>query len=141
MFITATSLKGLLAFVCALPVAVTGQSAPDLISPKPVQVMDNGCMDRSNGIEWDFEWEAVAGAKKYQLWVKSDGAPIAAIDKKTNKETTYRHVAPKTYIGGARPSLWTWRVRAHVGSKWTEWSVDRKFQVERLDADCPPRVV
>jgi hypothetical protein len=121
-------------------VVASSQSPPELVSPSPMQEMDNGCMDRSNGIEWDFEWRQVDGATRYQIWVKSDAAPIAAINGKTVKTTTYEHRAPKTYIGG-RPTNWSWRVRARVGSKWTEWSAEQKFTIEPLNRDCPVPIV
>ena len=130
-----------LSFVLFVSFTAWSQSPPELVSPTPMQEMDNGCMDRSNGIEWDFEWSPVDGASKYQIWVKSDGAPIAAINGKTVKGTTYQHRAPKTYIGGRRPVDWSWRVRARVGSKWTEWSAERKFQIEPLNRDCPVPIV
>jgi hypothetical protein len=122
-------------------VRASSQSPPELMSPSPMQEMDNGCMDRSNGIEWDFEWRPIDGANKYQIWVKSDGAPIAAINGKTVKGTIYRHRAPKTYIGGRRPTNWSWRVRARLGSKWTEWSAEQKFTIEPLNRDCPVPIV
>lgn len=130
-----------LVMILVASVTVLSQSPPELVSPTPMQEMDNGCMDRSNGIEWDFEWQPVDGASKYQIWVKSDGAPIPAINGKSVKDTTYQHRAPKTYIGGSRPTRWSWRVRARVGSKWTEWSAEGKFQIEPLNRDCPVRIV
>lgn len=118
---------------------VPGQNYPPppaLISPATGVFMDNGCMDRSDGIEWDFEWEAVPNAKKYHLYVKSRSASIPVVDNKGLAKTVYKHRKPKTYIGGRGPSIWSWRVRAFVGKNWTEWSEDRIFAIEPLDTDC-----
>jgi hypothetical protein len=130
-----------LAILLIASLATFSQSPPKLVSPTSMQEMDNGCIDRSNGLEWDFEWQPVDGASRYQIWVKSDGAPIAAINGKTVRSTSYQHRSPQTYIAGHRTAEWSWRVRARVGSKWTEWSDAGKFQIEPLNTDCPVPIV
>ena len=116
--------------------AAAQQSPPTLVSPADGAVMDNGCGDRSDSMDWDFEWTAVSGAKKYHLFVKSSRAPIAAIDDGSIK--TIRHEVRKrgAYAGPAAYSGWTWRVRALVGNEWTGWSEERGFSLEPVNTDC-----
>ena len=120
------------------PNAITAQivSPPTLISPSAGVFMDNGCGDRSDSIDWDFEWTAVSGAKKYHLFVKTSRAPLAAIDDKGIKKTKYEYRKPGAYTGPRGYLGWTWKVRALVGNEWTEWSEERPFVMEPVNTDC-----
>lgn len=113
-----------------------GVQPPTPVSPASMEQMDNGCFDRSDRIEWDFEWQAVPNARKYHLYVKSRSAPIPVVDNKGLGKTTYKHRRDKAYIGGRGVSIWSWKVRALVGKTWTEWSEEREFRIEPLDTDC-----
>ena len=128
-------LIGLVTGVVALNAAAQ-QSPPAPLSPADGEVMDNGCLDRSDSMDWDFEWTAVPGAKKYHLFVKTSRAPIAAIDNQSIKTTRHEVRKRGAYTGPAGYTGWAWKVRALVGNEWTEWSEERSFTLEPVNTDC-----
>ena len=120
----------------ASSITVAAQSSPPVpVSPSQDTVMDNGCTDRSDPIEWNYEWMAVAGATEYQLHVKRNGARLTLVNIRT-QERHYSRREPGAYIVPPNYSDWRWRVRAFADNKWTDWSDERTFSVEPLDTDC-----
>ena len=109
---------------------------PVLISPAEGAVMDNGCRDQSDSIDWDFDWEDVWGATLYHIKVwHNPEKPV--VDDANLTISEYKDVSRKSYIIEANRKGWCWTVRARVQRKWGEWSEVRCFEVEPVDTDCP----
>jgi hypothetical protein len=116
-----------------LPVPIP--DSPVLLEPVEGATMDNGCLDKSDPIEWDFEWEVVPGAVQYQIYVFHTGSLIPLID--TNVYDTAYHYSGSGYIAEANRYEWTWHVRAmNQYQQWGKWSEWRYFNVEPVGADC-----
>ena len=109
---------------------------PTLISPYENEVLDNGCIDRSNKSEWRFDWTEVEGARKYQLWVMHSGGRFAMLNLNSIKDISYTF-SDNGYVANRNADGWLWRVRALTRAGWTEWSETREFSVEMLNTDCP----
>jgi len=105
-----------------------------LSSPANGAEMDNGCLDQSNLIEWNFVWNPVTGATKYQLYVIGASATIPLVDLETS-DTSYLY-SNIGYVTPTNAMGWIWRVRAFKGGAWMEWSEEGTFDVESLNADC-----
>ena len=113
-----------------------GLKPPTLISPQNGTVLDNGCKDHSDSIEWDFDWSDVPGATKYHIYVILENAVNPVIDAITTA-SSYHYSSLGAYIEDAHRFNWTWKVRAGNDSgEWSEWSEVRYFDVEPLDTDC-----
>jgi hypothetical protein len=109
---------------------------PTLVSPANGAVMDNGCLDKSNGITWDFDWNDVAGATQYHLRVwRNPNLPL--VNDMNIQQSSYHYDSPQSYIINSNLNGWRWMVRAKVHGVWGGWSEVRFFRVERLNADCP----
>jgi hypothetical protein len=109
---------------------------PSLISPVEGQLMDNGCLDRSDSIDWSFDWSDLSGATAYHLYVKHPDAPLPVIDENNISSSFYNYQAAQSYISNLFRLGRIWRVRAFVNGSWGEWSIERTFDVEYLDTDC-----
>ena len=121
---------------CSLSIVGQTASPPELLAPASGVFMDNGCGDRSDSMDWDFEWTPVPGAKKYHLIVQKSGTRFAAIDKKSIKESRFEHRSKGAFAGPAAYLGWAWKVRALVGKEWTDWSRERQFVLEPVNTDC-----
>src|SRR5262245_16651025 len=92
-------------------------------------------MDHSDPIIWDFAWQAVPGATKYQLFVISANAPFPLINNSDLASPSYHHEGRGAYVANQNRFGWRWKVRAMVDGAWTQWSDERTFDVEPLDTD------
>ena len=106
------------------------------ISPIDGAVLDNGRSDRTDYIEWVFDWPDVPGAVRYNLYVIGGRAQFPAINVET-EESAYVHLALGSYIADSNRTGWTWKVRSLVDDVWSEWSDERSFEVEMVDSDQP----
>ena len=109
--------------------------APLLLSPADGVVLDNGRTDRRDEIIWDFDWSDFPGATRYHLYVIGGSATFPVISNRDIKVSSYHHVSRGGYIIDRNRYGWTWRVRAMVGGRWSEWSQARTFDVEPVNAD------
>jgi hypothetical protein len=116
-------------------VDVSNPTIPLLIAPAEGAVMDNGCVDRSDGIVWEFDWSDVDGPAAYHLFVMGQNATFPVIDLAVG-ESRFRHESPGSYIISRHQRGWRWRVRARIGEEWMDWSPERTFDVEPLNSDC-----
>jgi hypothetical protein len=138
----ATLSAALLAAACGTDGAVgpeTGReiTVPILIAPLDGAVLDNGCTDRSDPMEWSFGWSEVPRAQRYHLYVIGPTASIPAVDRElTEPSYAQRSIA---YVVDRHRLGWRWRVRALVDGSWGEFSPEGTFDVEPLDTDCPGR--
>lgn len=107
---------------------------PQLLSPAPGTLMDNGRTDHRDTIEWDFDWTDCPGATEYSIIVFGPLAKVAAIHESV-PHSSFRHRSCASYI--ASPNLFNWRLwlRAKVDGVWGPWSSERNFDVERPDSD------
>ena len=119
--------------------APPGLSPPSLISPTNGSVLDNNCQDRSDSIEWDFDWSDVSGATKYQIYVIHEGAQLPVINE-IALSSSYHSSRPGSYIADANRFNWAWKVRAgNDTGQWSSWSAVRSFDknavFSRVDGD------
>jgi len=122
------------------PIAIEaeGLTPPILYSPANGAVLDNGCEDRSDSEEWDFDWSDVLGASKYHLYVIHEGAQLPIIDVIV-PSSSYHYSDPGAYIADINRFDWTWMVSAgDDDGQWSEWSEVRYFDVEPVNTDCEP---
>ncbi len=100
---------------------------PKLVSPEPGAMLANGSGGGGGDTGWDFVWDPVPGAKKYEIFAIGGSASIAAIQQTTEK-TSFHH-AINGYIVGRNAAGWTWKVRAITNEGKSEWSESRVFDV------------
>jgi hypothetical protein len=112
---------------------------PTQISPSEGSVLDNGCQNRRDPIRWDFEWQPIAGAQTYRLYIKRTGSVRKLLDIQIHS-TSYERNEPLAYIAPMNLAGWRWSVRALVNGQWTSWSTSN-FTVEPLDTDCPLGII
>jgi len=120
--------------------AAVGQSEkpsliPELITPIDFEVVDNGCADGSDMMEWRFEWKAVPGATAYHLYVQRTGATLPTINYQGIRDTSYTRKG-KGYVAPQNADNWKWKVRAYVHREWQPWSEAGDFAVEPIGTDC-----
>jgi hypothetical protein len=123
-------------FALAQPARTLQVPPPKLITPVNGAVMDNGCVDKSNGVTWDFDWSDVPGASAYQIRVWKNPA-IPLVNNVIVVTSNYHYDSPKSYIINTNLTGWRWMVRAKAGGAWGPWSKIGFFQVEKLNTDCP----
>ena len=112
---------------------------PSLRSPANGAVLDNGRVDFSDTIVWDFDWEPCPGAELYDVQVMHRGASGPAIAEIVYS-SSYRHESCG-YIVRRNLTDWTWRVRARTLGEWGNWSEERTFSVELTNTDPSSRTV
>jgi hypothetical protein len=124
---------------CERTLSTQPPPAPTLSSPQNSAVLDNNCDDRSDSIEWDFDWSDVAEATKYQIYVIGPNTTIPIID--TEVTSSLYSFTDSGLIPDANRLNYMWRVRAGNADGWSEWSEERYFDVEPLNTDCLPSIV
>ena len=112
------------------------QCVPELVSPVANAILDNGRIDRSDVISWDFDWTDCPGAT-YHLVVIGRTAIYPVVDDWGLVESTSRMIDCGSYIGGSNVYGWRWRVRAYIDGRSGEWSREGIFDVEGPDSDPP----
>ena len=110
-------------------------SIPLLVLPAVGAVLDNGRTDFKDKEIWDFDWEDVPGATKYELYVVGENAIYPAIYDETI--TSSYHSVDDGYITNQNRLGWKWKVRAYSNGLWSEWSEARSFDVEPVNTDPP----
>lgn len=113
---------------------------PSLISPGADAVLDNGRTDTLDAVTWDFDWSDCPRATQYQLFVIHEGAQNPLINDSRITASSYHHERQGSYITNQNRFGWTWRVRAMVDGRWSDWSETRIFAVEPVDSDPPIRI-
>jgi hypothetical protein len=108
---------------------------PLLVLPAVGAVTDNGRTDYKDKIIWDFDWDDVPGATKYEIYVIGANATIPMINGETN--TSSFHSVSDAYIANPNLNDWKWKVRAYANGLWSEWSEFRAFNVEPVNTDPP----
>ncbi len=123
-------------FLPLLATACSGPSSlvPELKTPRPGAILDNGCHTKPDPIVWDFDWSDVSDASAYQLELKGPSAPRPT---SLSSGTSAYQKGGIGYVVDRNRQGWTWRVRAEVNGTWGDWSETRTFDVEPLDTDCP----
>jgi len=119
------------------PADVHEPISPELVSPAEGAVLDNGCESKTDPVEWDFSWGAMAGPIEYNLHVAHAGSTLPVINQAAIYTTSF-HYSGTGYIIDANRFNWRWKVRARLilTDSWTNWSKERSFDVEPLNTDC-----
>jgi hypothetical protein len=115
---------------------------PVLVSPVSNAVMDNGCLDTSDPLVWDFDWSDCPGATSYHLYVFHVGSAYPAVDEYLTASQGQFN-CPGCYVADANAQNWTWKVSANFNGAAGPWSEVRSFSVEPLGTDCassPPPI-
>ena len=108
---------------------------PEILSPSKESIMDNGCSNGSDSIDWEFVWSECPNAQTYELFVIGPTATIPVIE--INTITTNHFSQSVGYITDQNRMQWRWKVRAMQNEVWGDWSPESTFDVEQLDTDCP----
>jgi len=110
--------------------------APTLVSPVAAAVLDNGCVDNSDPLVWDFDWTDVPGAFDYDLLVQGPmGLPL--ISRTIGSAESEYHHETTGYVADTNRTGWRWSVRALFPNGQSPFSIERGFSVEALGTDCP----
>ena len=110
-------------------------TVPVLLSPGEGAVVDNGCGDSSDPMEWTFDWSEVPRAERYHVYVMGRTARIPAVDAEV--AGSFYSKRSNAYVADQNRLGWRWKVRAFVDGTWREFTPERSFDVEILDTDCP----
>ena len=109
---------------------------PELLSPSRGVLLDNGRTDRSDAIEWTFDWTDCPGASAYSILVYGPGATIPAVDT-TTSQSSFQQFECGAYIIPSNASKWRIFLRAMVDGVWGNWSLAYNFDVEPVNTDPP----
>ena len=112
---------------------------PSQRTPAPGAVFDNGRSDFRDPIVWDFGWNECPGATDYDVDAARPGISIPVARGVAGSSSRYIGCG---YFDDFTRLGWSWRVRAHSGARFGEWSAARPFELERVDSDpitaqCP----
>lgn len=107
---------------------------PEIVSPAPGVLMDNGRTDSRDTIDWTFDWTDCPGASQYEITVYGPTGTIPLF-RAAPTQSSFRYVDCGSYI--ISPQLANWRLwlRAKSNNLWGRWSPQRNFDVERPDSD------
>ena len=114
---------------------ITSLCIPVLVSPDRGAILDNGCLNRSDSIIWDFDWSDCPGATQYHLYVIGSNARLPIIDNSNMVSSSYSYICIGCYIIDVNRLGWHWKVRAMVNGVWGSWSSEQTFDIEPLDLD------
>ena len=111
-------------------------------TPAPGAVLDNGRTDRRDHILWDFAWHECLGATDYDIEAARASSALPLFIANGVTGSSHRYATCDGYIADVNRLGWSWRVRAHAGARFGEWSAARPFDVERVNSDpiaaqCP----
>lgn len=108
--------------------------SPRLVAPASGAVLDNGCLDQRDPIEWSFNWAGCRDATRYHLYVIGGTATYPLADVIT--ANTSFDVSTRAYIATGNDKAWRWWVQAERDGVWTDPSPTRTFDVEPVNTDC-----
>ena len=109
----------------------------ELLSPINGEIVDNGCDDGSNGIDWYFDWTDDPEADKYYIRVFQEVMPFLTIIEDSVSESSYHYQNNGFYTN---PFQWyglVWIIREKVEGKWQGYTDRGYFWVEPVNTDCP----
>jgi len=111
----------------------------DPLSPRPLAplagaVLDNGCVDNSDTLEWSFSWAGCRDATRYHVYVIGGTATIPIADVNIS-DTSFR-ISRRGYIAPGNDKGWRWWVQAERNGVWTDPSPPQTFDVEPVNTDC-----
>jgi hypothetical protein len=112
----------------------TSDCVPELLSPGETEMMDNGCLSKTDPIVWDFQWSGCPAAQSYGLFVIGANATVPVMDI-TTTGTSFRYES-SGYIADQNRLQWRWKVRAMQDDGWGEWTPEGMFDVEPVGTDC-----
>lgn len=112
--------------------SITFLNTVDLIAPASGAVMDNGCSDNTESVDWYFEWEYVPVAEQYQLSVESKDGSVVAMNV-TTTSSSQSYICSGCYYD---QTDWIWKVRVMVAGEWGPWTTSQPFTLEPVGTDC-----
>jgi DNA-binding beta-propeller fold protein YncE len=101
---------------------------PTLLMPRPGGTMKNGYQLALPSMVWFFNWSQVPGAERYHLLVR-DPKGVPVIDDASAGTPPYALNERDVFVADSNLVGWRWKLRALVKGEWTEWSVERTFNV------------
>ena len=114
-------------------------AAPNLNAPYANATLDNSCTSGSDPMKWNFYWNRVNGASKYEIYVanRNSSRPLTNVTVSGN---SYSYTGRGGgYIADHLTTGWYWKVRAcSTNGTWGPWSTSRNFYVEKVNTDCKP---
>ncbi|MCB0670244.1 MAG: hypothetical protein KDC80_30665 [Saprospiraceae bacterium] len=110
-------------------------SVPELITPGEGEVLDNGCINESDGINWSFDWDDCSKARYYRIYVIQQNEADPIIDLET-QNSAYTFGCDTCFIEDIGTNKWYWFVLAVTPDGETEWSITRTFSLEPVNHDC-----
>lgn len=113
----------------------SGSRIVTLARPINNKMMDNGCRNNSNTVNWSFSWLRNPRASYYHIKVYRQGSARPFINEMRVRTNSYTR-NKRGYIINKNRYGWKWKVRAMINGRWTAWSQTRSFSVEPLDKDC-----
>lgn len=108
---------------------------PTLVAPTEGTLMDNGRLDGTDSIVWDFDWSDCAEATEYHLYVRNADASVPEVDVIAFDMSSYQYTCAGCYIPDSNLLDWRWKVRVKIDGDWSAWSEVWTFDVEPVDTD------
>ena len=108
---------------------------PRLTSPSAGALLDNGCTNSPERINWEFRWSACASASRYHLYVIGPSATIPVVDDDRLRDAAFDS-SRIAWVGDPNRRGWRWQVRARFAEGWGDWSPEQTFDVEPVNTDC-----
>ena len=110
-------------------------SVPRLLTPDEGATLDNGCTNKENGTLWEFDWTDCPDAQSYEFYLGQRSAQEPVVDRFGLTTSSFALLDNRVVFEEARFG-WFWKVRAKVNGVWHDWSPERNFDVEPVNADC-----
>jgi hypothetical protein len=105
------------------------------LAPSQGAILDNGCTNRENGIRWEFDWSDCPDAQFYEFYLQQRGTQEPRVDARNLTSSSFT-VLESGFIFEEARTGWFWKVRSRIDGIWSNWSPERDFEVEPVDADC-----
>ncbi|MDX2128976.1 MAG: jacalin-like lectin [Chloroherpetonaceae bacterium] len=103
--------------------------------PLANSVLDNGCNNREDPMDWFFQWNPTDNAAIYHFEVYREGEPPTISETKLH--SNFFSFNTTGFVDNQKLSNWHWRVRAQINGSWSAW-VDHPFSLEGNNNDCSP---
>lgn len=115
---------------------VSAQVTPGKVvlnTPVTGQVMDHG-----TGVQWQFDWQDVPGATRYQILVEHANKTDRLLNTYVTESSSYTYTFTRDLDAKLTKDAWGWWVRAQIGSEWGPWSNPHTIYLKEKTAPAPP---
>lgn len=100
---------------------------PALVAPADGAELPNGHGTPAMPFAWDFTWSEVPRADRYEVVL--DNAANPKLGNKVEVDKPW-YSATFSAINFDKLEGWSWKVRAQVHGRWSQWSESRAFRLE-----------